>query len=375
MKEIRANGKIKVVSLFSGCGGFDLGFIQTNHYEVIWANDILKDACETYRNNIGNHIVCADINEVDKTTIPKADVLVGGPPCQSFSLVGKRDPNDKRSGLVWSYLEVLEQVEPKFFILENVTGLLSAKNPDGSKVLDDLVKAFEKLGYSTNVFKLNAADYGVPQRRKRVFIIGNNLGLTIKEPTTTHSQNDENTQKWVSAKEAIGDLSNTSKSGKGKYIHIPQNDYQKLMRVEQNGTFNLHFTPYASEKDKELMQHIPPGGNYTDVPDEVATTRILNFKKTGGRTTTYGRLKPDMPGYTLNTHFNRLNVGCNIHYKYKRLISLREGLRIQSFPDDFVIHSSNKRNYYVQIGNAVPPILGKVLAEAIYELLNGKKGK
>jgi len=369
MKEIQVNSKIKVVSLFSGCGGFDLGFTQTNQFEIIWANDILKDACETYRNNIGDHIVCADINEVDKTTIPKADVLVGGPPCQSFSLVGKRDPNDERSNLVWSYLEVLEHVQPKFFILENVTGLLSAKNSDGSKVIDDLVKAFENIGYATNVFKLNAADYGVPQRRKRVFIVGNNLGLSVKEPQVTHSQKGENTKAWVSAKDALGDLPNTSKSGKGKYIHTPKNDYQKLMRVGQNGSFNLHFTPYASEKDKELMQYIPPGGNYTNVPDEVATTRILNFKKTGGRTTTYGRLTSDMPSYTLNTHFNRLNVGCNIHYKYKRLISLREGLRIQSFPDNFIIYSSNKRNYYVQIGNAVPPILGKVLAESIYESL------
>lgn len=121
------------------------------------------------------------------------------------------------------------------------------------------------------------------------------------------------------------------------------------------------------------MQYIRPGGNYTDVPDEVATTRILNFKKTGGRTTTYGRLKADMPAYTLNTHFNRLNVGCNIHYKYRRLISLREGLRIQSFPDSFIVYSSNKRNYYVQIGNAVPPILGQVWAEVIFSCLDDFK--
>lgn len=366
MKEIQMNNKIKVVSLFSGCGGFDLGFTQTNNFEVIWANDILKNACETYRNNIGDHIVCADINEVDKTTIPKADVLVGGPPCQSFSLVGKRNPNDERSNLVWSYLEVLQHVEPKFFILENVTGILSAKNPDGSKVVDDLVKAFEKLGYKTNVFKLNAADYGVPQRRKRVFIVGNSLGITVKEPKPTHSQKGGEMKIWVSSEDALGDLSNTSENGEGEYIYTPKNKYQELMRIGQNDKFNLHFTPYASAKDKELMQYIRPGGNYTDVPNEVATTRILNFKKTGGRTTTYGRLKSDMPSYTLNTHFNRLNVGCNIHYKYRRLISLREGLRLQSFPDKFIVHSSNKRNYYVQIGNAVPPILGQVWAKEIY---------
>lgn len=363
MKEIQMSNKIKVVSLFSGCGGLDLGFIETNKFEVVWANDILKDACETYKNNIGNHIVCGDINDIDKTTIPKADVVIGGPPCQSFSLVGKRDPNDERSNLVWSYLDVLKHVKPRFFVLENVTGILSAKNVDGSKVLDDLTKAFEEIGYTANVFKLNAADYGVPQRRKRVFIIGNKLGVTVEEPISTHSGKEENKIPWVTAQEAIGDLSNTTERGKGVYLVPPNNDYQKKMRVKQENSFNLHFTPYASEKDKELMKYIKEGGNYTDVPDHAATTRILNFKKTGGRTTTYGRLRSDMPAYTLNTHFNRLNVGCNIHYKHRRLISLREGLRLQSFPDNFIIYSSNKRNYYVQIGNAVPPILSGALAQ------------
>jgi len=357
--------KIKVVSLFSGCGGLDLGFLQTGKYDIVWANDILKDACETYRKNIGDHIVCGDINGIDKTKIPKADIMIGGPPCQSFSLVGKRDPNDERSNLVWSYLEVLQHVQPNFFILENVTGILSAKNADGSKVLDDLTKAFNEVGYKTNTFKLNAADYGVPQRRKRVFIVGNKLGLDIKEPIATHADNKNGKKPWVSAKETLSDLPDTNKEGIATYLSAPKNPYQKQMRKKQNGQFNLHFTPYASEKDKELMSHIPPGGNYTNVPDEAATTRILNFKKTGGRTTTYGRLSPDRPGYTLNTHFNRLNVGCNIHYKYERLISLREGLRLQSFPDDFVVYSSTKRNYYVQIGNAVPPILGKVWAEEL----------
>ena len=117
----------KVVSLFSGCGGLDLGFKQSG-YDIIWANDILKDACETYRHNIGDHIVCGDITKIDKSIIPKADIVIGGPPCQSFSLVGKRNPEDDRSNLVWSYLEVLQRVKPKVFILENVTGILSAKN-------------------------------------------------------------------------------------------------------------------------------------------------------------------------------------------------------------------------------------------------------
>lgn len=355
--------KPKVVSLFSGCGGLDLGFKQSG-YEIIWSNDILKDACETYRFNIGNHIHCGNISVIDKNIIPKADIVIGGPPCQSFSLVGKRDPKDLRSNLVWSYLEVLEIVKPKLFILENVTGLLSAKNSDGSKVLDHLLKAFNDIGFTTSVFKLNAADYGVPQRRVRVFIVGNRKSKDISEPAKTHSE-----ETWVSAFEALSDLSDTTENGIGKYIKKPKGEFQELMRIGQSGKFNLHFTPYASKKDQELIEHIPPGGNYMDVPDEISTKRILSFKKTGGRTTTYGRLSKDNPSYTLNTHFNRLNVGCNIHYEKKRLISLREGLRIQSFSDSFEVLSSNKRNYYVQIGNAVPPLLAKAWAQHLLNYL------
>jgi DNA (cytosine-5)-methyltransferase 1 len=361
--------KIKVVSLFSGCGGLDLGFKQSG-YEIIWANDVLRDAYETYKNNIGDHIVCADINAINIKEIPAADILIGGPPCQSFSLVGKRDPNDIRSNMVWSYLKVLKHVSPKIFLLENVSGILSAKNPDGTSVVDNLINAFKKIGYNTSVHKLNAADYGVPQRRQRVFIVGNNFSKEIDKPLPTHSEDGLKLPLWVNVHDALSDLSDTSEKGTCKYVKLPSTDYQELMRFSSNGHCSLHFTPYASKKDMELINCIPPGGNYSDVPDEIATTRILNFKRTGGRTTTYGRLSKNHPSYTLNTHFNRLNVGCNIHYKYNRLISLREALRIQSFPDSFDVYSSTKRNYYVQIGNAVPPLLGKAWAKHLKSFLN-----
>jgi DNA (cytosine-5)-methyltransferase 1 len=367
---------MNVVSLFSGCGGFDLGF-KLSGYNIIWANEILKDACESYRLNIGDHIVCEDITKISLDSIPKADIVIGGPPCQSFSLVGKRDPGDIRSGLVWNYLDIINKIKPKIFLMENVYGIKSAKNPDGSKVIDNLNKAFADLGYSTEVFSLNAADYGVPQLRKRVFIVGNNLGMKITEPPKTHSEKLDDInwvdavnglKNWVTSFEAISDLSNTNESGIAKYLKSPDNPFLMLMRNGEKQT-DLHITPYASAKDMELIKVIPPGGNYQDVPDEISTTRILNFKKTGGRTTTYGRLAPDKPSYTINTHFNRLNVGCNIHYEHERLISLREALRLQSFPDKFKLFSSNKRNYYVQVGNAVPPLLSLAWAKHLKNYL------
>src|SRR5690554_1337204 len=359
--------KIKVVGLFSGCGGLDLGFKQAG-YNIIWANDILKDACETYKLNIGNHIINEDITKINLETIPSADVIIGGPPCQGFSGIGKRDPNDNRSALVYSYLDVVNRIQPKIFLFENVTGIKSSKASDGSKVIDNLKKAFEDIGYHINIYTLNAADYGVPQKRKRVFIIGNKLGTDITAPTQTHFDNVPDKKQWVSSFEAISDLESPTENGNIKYKHEPICDYQSLMRKNSNET-TLQIIPYSSPTDKEIIKHVKPGGNYMDIPDEVSTKRIMYFKSTGGRTTTYGRLDPEKPNYTLNTHFNRPNIGCNIHYNENRMITIREGLRFQSFPDDFHLISKTKRNYYVQVGNAVPPLLSKAWAEHLLQYL------
>lgn len=362
--------KIKVVSLFSGCGGLDLGFKQAD-YDLIWANDILKDACDSYRLNIGDHIINEDITKIDLDTIPYADIIIGGPPCQGFSGIGKRDPNDKRSALVFSYIEVVNKVQPKIFLFENVTGIKSSKAPDGSKVIDNLKVAFEDIGYRINIYTLNAADYGVPQRRRRVFIIGNKIDIDITAPPQTHFENETNKRKWVTSFEAISDLKSPTENGNVRYKHSPNNPYQELMRKNTVRT-TLHFIPYSSATDREIIKHVKPGGNYMDVPDEVSTKRIMYFKKTGGRTTTYGRLDPQKPNYTLNTYFDRPNIGCNIHYKEDRMITIREGLRFQSFPDDFQLISKSKRNYYVQVGNAVPPLLSKAWAEHLLRYFEHK---
>jgi len=386
--------KPKVISLFSGCGGLDLGFLQLG-FDIIWANDILKDACESYKLNIGNHIVNEDITNINLDHLPKADLIIGGPPCQGFSGIGKRDPNDKRSDLVYTYLSIVKKVQPTIFLFENVTGLKSSKmkpsdtsmitqpslfesiedvtinyanqKNESNGVLENLKKSFNQIGYRINIYTLNAADYGVPQRRKRVFIIGNRLTIDIAPPYPTHYENSKLGKKWVSSFEAISDLQSPNMNGIVGYKYNPTNDFQRIMRSENLTTTTLHFTPYSSNKDREIMACVKPGGNYMDVPDEIATKRIKYFKKTGGRTTTYGRLDPEKPNYTLNTHFNRPNIGCNIHYEEDRLITIREGLRFQSFPDHFDLISSNKRNFYVQVGNAVPPLLSQAWANRLIQ--------
>lgn len=359
---------MKVVSLFSGCGGLDWGF-KKEGFDIIWANDLIEDVCLSYEKNIGDHIVCENILNVNVEDIPKADLLIGGPPCQGFSGIGKRDPNDERSMLVWTFLDILSHVKPSMFLFENVVGLKSAKSPNGCSVIDSLISEFGKLGYHINVFTLNAADYGVPQKRRRVFILGNNRFMDIGEPKKTHSENNSKYKKWVSSGEALGDLNPPNDEGIGTYCKEADNDFLKFIRQDSDCT-DLHYIPKSSEKDMEIIKCVTPGGNYMDVPDEIATKRILNIKKTGGRTTTYGRLDPKEPAYTINTYFDRPNVGCNIHFKEDRLISLREGLRLQSFPDNFSLVSSTKRNYYLQIGNAVPPLLSWAWAKHIKKIMS-----
>jgi len=377
---VTGQGAHSVVSLFSGCGGLDLGFIWAG-YNIIWANDSSPNAVQTYKENLGDHILLGDIKKLNLDQVPDCEIIIGGPPCQAFSLVGKRDPEDPRGNLVWNFYEVVEMKRPKVFLMENVTGLKAAKDSEGVSVLPELLRLFNNLGYSVNYFILNAADYGVPQRRRRIFIVGNRDGqqIPIPEPTHTHDLSRQpfigQRQHWITCRDALDDLSTPrTDSDAGHYKKVPDCTYQELMRAENNDTVRNHQMPYMSETDLKIIRAVPVGGNYMDVPDDIATQRIKNFKKTGGRTTTYGRMDPSKPTYTLNTHFSRPNVGCNIHYREDRLITIREGMRIQSFPDRFVVYSTSKRGAYEQVGNAVPPLLAQAIARHLLGFLKDHHG-
>ena len=354
--------KNKVVSLFSGGGGLDLGFKQAG-YDIIWAIDNEKNAVETYKKNIGNHITLGDINKIDLNEIPNADIVIGGPPCQSFSLAGKRNVEDARGQLVWRYLKIINKIKPKAFVFENVTGILSAKNSSGEKIIELLKDEFRKIGYVINTKVLNAADYGVPQRRKRVIIVGM-LNNSFEFPSPTHNEDGTNgLKKYVSVEEALDDLPNII-DGNFEYKYKPKNEYQKMIR-NNNKIITEHIMPQMSELDKIIVNSVKPGGNYMDIPSTIDSQRIRRLQKSGGHTTCYGRLHPELPSYTINTYFNRPNVGCNIHYKENRLITVREALRLQSFPDDYVLVSSSKQGKNSIVGNAVPPLLANIIAEQL----------
>ena len=367
--ELKRVGVVKVNSLFSGCGGLDFGFNEAG-FETTWANEISADASESFKYLTGHLPTIIDINEV-LGDIPAAEFLIGGPPCQSFSLVGQRVEADPRSQLVFSYFQAVRSTKPLAFVMENVTGILSSKI-DGVPLPEILKGKFEAIGYKTKLVKINAADYFVPQRRKRVFLVGvlgGNFDFQLITPGVyADILGISPKSKWITSKEALGDLPEPSANknfGQVPYGKSPVSDFARLMRKDSTGGVTLHSYPTMSRLDAEFVRHIPPGGNYTSIPDDISTPRILRIKKEGGRTTTYGRLHPDFPSHTINTYFNRPNVGSNYHYDFERLITAREALRLQSFPDRFTPHFSSQRSLHQQIGNAVPPLLARAIAESL----------
>lgn len=305
---------MKVISLFSGAGGLDLGLIQAGNI-VIWANDIDKDAVETYKENIGKHIICDDIKNIDITTLPTADVVVGGFPCQGFSQANRlRSINDDRNRLYRFFYTTIKAKLPKFFIAENVKGILSLGRGEAIK---QIVADFEEAGYITSVNLVNMADYGIPQTRQRVFIIGQrkDLGDTIRFvfPKPTHSKKGSLSQ-WVSIEKAID--------------HFPDPD-------TEHAVLNHIYSAYKVE--------------------------YRNF--TGHRKT-----DPDKPSPTILARGNGKGGVCAIpHYNGKRRLTIRESASVQTFPEDF--HFCGTMNScYRQIGNAVPVMFAKLLGAELIRL-------
>ncbi len=197
---------MRVVSLFSGAGGLDFGFIKAGH-QILWANDLYRDAVETYQKNIGNHIVCEDISKISTSDIPDCDIVIGGFPCQGFSVANtKRHVDDERNVLYKQLLRVIRDKNPKFFLAENVKGILSiGKGKVFQMILDD----FQSIGYNVQYRVLNAADYGVPQTRLRVIIVGvrKDVHFEYKYPSPTNSKDGANgLPRWVSVSDALKDI-------------------------------------------------------------------------------------------------------------------------------------------------------------------------
>ncbi len=342
--------KPTVIDLFCGCGGLSYGFIEEG-FDVLLGIDNWKDAISTFENTHKNAkgIVVDLFKETPKeisklTSIKDIDVIIGGPPCQGFSIAGKRIIDDERNQLYKSFVSFVKYHQPKVFLMENVPNIVSMGK---GVVKDSIIEDFVKLGYTVVYKVLLASDYGVPQNRRRAFFVGtkNNKEFIFPEPTTKNP---------ISAKDAISDLSEKSLTDGTKYKTEPKSEYQKLIREKSKGIYNHEITLH-SEQTTSIISLVPDGGNYKNLPEELRKTRNVNIAWT--------RLNSEKPSFTIDTGHRH-----HFHYKYNRVPTVRESARIQSFPDTFIFLGS-KTSQYKQVGNAVPPILAKVLAKEIKKYL------
>jgi DNA (cytosine-5)-methyltransferase 1 len=341
-----------VLDLFSGCGGLSLGLEQAG-FHIKLGIDHWQDALDTFElNHKNSQTYCADLSDVDFDFVERrylpggVDIIIGGPPCQGFSISGKRDPNDPRNKLYQSFVQAVTYFRPKAFLMENVPNLASMSN---GLIKQTIISEFESLGYHTFSEKLLASDYGVPQSRRRFFLIGFLDSCDFKFPEKTH-QNE-----CVTTAQAISDLPEHSLKNGADYPSACHSVYQEFIRVGSTGVYNHEITDH-SEKTRSIISLVPDGGNYKDLPEEYRNTRNVNIAWT--------RYSSNKPSFTIDTGHRH-----HFHYKWNRVPTVRESARLQSFPDNFIFTKS-KTSQYKQVGNAVPPLLAKKIGQSILKALN-----
>jgi len=366
---------LKVIDLFCGAGGLSEGFRQAG-YDVVAGSDFDKAAGATFAlthrdatffpGPIQNHEAKAFLRN---TGLKKGqlDVLVGGPPCQGFSVYNhQRGLHDERSSLYLEYLRIVKGLEPKWVVLENVTGMTSA---GGGEAVDAIAGGLHDLGYSVEYRILKAEEYGIPQERRRLVFIGNRVGAPITWPKPTHGPG---LRPYVTVKEALSDLpvlKNGDDRGVLGYRSAPASDFQAEMRRGSSEVHN-HSASRLSPINLKRMEHIPPGGSWRDIPFKLLPEGMKRAKRSD-HTKRYGRLKWDGLASTILTKCDP-HWGAYFHPTQDRTITVREAARLQSFPDWFVFQGS-RTEQYVQVGNAVPPLLGRKIAECIRTSLQGKR--
>lgn len=338
---------MKIIDLFCGIGGLSLGFEQAG-FKVVSAIDMWSDAIKTYNHNRTDKVAKVEtVEQFNEEDLPKLvkehhiTGIIGGPPCQGFSTVGKREIDDPRNQMYLEFYKAVKTAMPDFFVIENVRGMLTLNK---GAFVKDLIERFGEngLGYTINYKLVNAADYGVPQNRYRVFYVGIK-GKRFEFPDALPTQ--------LTAKDGIGDLENSTNE---QYGSAAQNEYQKLMRGECLHPINQDYTAHSPQTIATISM-IPDGGNIKSLPPEYWQIRKYNKA--------FERMGTFKPSNTIDTgHRNYF------HYSEPRIPTVRESARIQSFPDCFEILGT-RGSQYKQVGNAVPPMLAKVIAEEIKKQL------
>lgn len=405
--------RIRVVDLFSGAGGLTFGFYynlvdnqfkKRDNVEFVFANEFAQKAVAAFKKNYGDDIpmIAGDICNITNEEIEErlngeeVDVIIGGPPCQSFSTVGQRKYDD-RAKLSNQYLRLLEKIKPKMFLFENVKGILSMReifyktdangatiyeevvkhrgektfvkkeaviDHYGDLVMDVLEREFDRIGYKIAHKTMVAAKFGVPQNRERVFIIGIRKDLDLE-----WSYPEGDCEEPLSIYQAISDLPPV---GEGEtvteYTVEPMNDYQRLMRGDSQ-RITQHFCGFYGDKIRTVIQNVAEGEGKNDFNRKVKEGKIdEKYYLTSGYSNTYGRLERNKPSTTITNNLATPSALRCIHYEQNRALTPREGARIQSFPDWYHFEG-NRTDVARQVGNAVPPLMAIAFANKIIETL------
>jgi DNA (cytosine-5)-methyltransferase 1 len=405
--------KLRVVDLFSGAGGLTFGFyynlinesfVRRDNVEFVFSNEYAPQAVKAFKKNYGENIpvIAGDICDINDEMIEQyigdqeVDIIIGGPPCQSFSTVGQRKYDD-RAKLSHQYLRLLEKIKPKMFLFENVKGILSMReifykedeagntlyeevqkhrgsheyttrepivDHYGDLVINRLAEEFDRIGYNIQYRTMMATEFGVPQIRERVFIIGirKDLDLTWEYP--------KGNGPVYSIYDAISDLPVV---GEGEtvtqYDALPKNVYQRLMRGS-NTKLTEHFCGIYGDKIRTVIKNVAEGEGKDDFNAKVDQGLIdKKYYLTSGYGNTYGRLERNKPSTTITNNLATPSALRCIHYEQNRALTPREGARIQSFPDWYQFEG-NRTDVARQVGNAVPPLMAIAFANKILEVLN-----
>lgn len=353
-----AQRNLNVLDLFCGCGGLSKGFEEAG-YSILIGVDFEQSALNTFNHNHkGAKGIRLDLSqsesfdiidkEMDGRTV---DVIIGGPPCQGFSLTGPRNFDDARNKLYLAMIETVRRYQPKAFLIENVPGMANLYK---GAVKDEIVKRFTDMGYTVNYKIVCAADYGVPQIRKRLVFVG----LLNSESKYDFPKPNLLEDQYITCEQALSDLptlESTLGEEVSEYNCEPQNDFQRLMRGDCTILHNhtaIDHKPFV----KEVISMVPDGGNYKDLPPGVGESRTFHMAWT--------RLNSKRPARTVDTGHRNL-----FHYKWNRCPTVRESARIQTFPDDFVF-LGNRGQQNKQVGNAVPVLMAKALATQLMQYLS-----
>ena len=389
---------MKVMDLFCGTGGFSKGFENAGGFEVIYGIDVLEVAVETFRLNHPTSLaVAGDIRAIrlkevaEKLGIKKqgVDIIVGGPPCQGFSSIRpfrSSDEDDARNTLFEEFAAYVNYFRPPVFVMENVVGLATYKS---GSTIEQIQECFKSLGYETDWKILNAAHYGVPQKRERLVMIGAQAGIPLRFPSPTHSgefrtigirekgrrlappvdgapatlfePEQDKLPRAVTVMDAIGDLPPVAS---GEWAHAytldPANDFQAARR-RNSESLEWHVSTAHSERMLEIIRH--SGSNISSIPAHLISS---------GFSSCYSRLEPDEPAVTITVNFVHPASNKCIHPVQDRALTLREGARLQSYDDDFKFAGGRMR-IAKQIGNAVPPLLGQAIASSVLDMMGAQR--